>query len=127
MMFTKEYIELCKNEKVQGLKSKLKYGDWFAENDSRGYVGIVENEVRHNEFLYQDRNSIYWLPTGDQLDEEIVKICREKGTREYCYSTKFYPNSVSVKAKINNDIYDYHEGNNPLIAKIKLLIKLLEE
>jgi len=121
MNFTKEYRELCNNEKIQGLKSKLKYGDWFAENDSRGYVGIVENEVRHNEFLYQDRNSIYWLPTGDQLDEEIVKICKEK---KWTYRITY--TKVCIAYIIQDSHYSTSD-TNPLIAKIKLLIKLLEE
>lgn len=29
MNFTADYISLCKNEKVQGLRKKLEVGDWI--------------------------------------------------------------------------------------------------
>ena len=122
-MFTKEYIELCKNEKIQGLrKVLLKYGDWYSnEYDS---IFLVHGGL-------SDSNKI-WLPTGDQLDEEIVKICKEKNhnirmhyIKEGDYHSGYW--DIGYYYSADFDIPLYVEANtNPLIAKIKLLIQLLE-
>ena len=124
--FTKEYIELCKNEKVQWLRPKFEYGDWIFHKfipihsprttTLKDYGG---DSVYENKF----RDEFIWLPTGDQLDDEIVKICKENGWYifEYLgdYMNRVYDYDKSIQIEWASD-------DNPLIAKIKLLIKLLE-
>jgi len=118
--FTPEYISLCKNDKVQWLRPEYQTGDWYLWYQA----SIPEIAVQ----TFSNGETYTWLPTGDQLDAEIVKICKE---RKYVYNIKvsIYP-EVIYGCAIHKDRYniaDYYESNtNPLIAKISLLIKLLE-
>lgn len=108
----KEYIELCKNKKIQGLRPELNYGDW--------YIADEQEEYR----VYTGRlfSRYDWLPTSGQLDEEIVKFC----TNNYWYNLNYDTGGYSAEYG-RDDITDYRFVTiNPLIAKIKLLIKLLE-
>ena len=123
--FTKEYIELCKSEKVQGLKKKYYQGDWIIPKDKKMMVNIFDG-IERLDYL--------WLPTGDQLDDEIVKIIEEEA-RQSDYELKLSYNVEYEDAEYFTEIL-YPDGvirvpsqcnHNPLIAKIQLLIKLLEE
>jgi len=111
-MFTKEYIELCKDKRVQELRPELERGDWY---ELHGLIFLLAN-------LHGSRQKITWLPTGDQLDEEIIKIA-DKHNAEY--------GAIRLKAKKWRVFYGCYvrtenfEHDNPLIAKIKLLLQLL--
>ena len=126
--FTKEYIELCKNERIQKLHPVWEIGDRVIWNNNIREITVVDelfNPTPKDLELYR------WLPTGDQLDEEIVKICRK---RDYAYEIWFiedkwdvalYENQYGKEAVgeiFNKPFIDF----NPLITKIKLLIQLLE-
>jgi hypothetical protein len=131
MNFTKEYIELCKDKKIQELK---------AEMDNFDHCLFFNALGRHRDFKLRcdyltkkgwvnvTPESYIWLPTGDQLDEEIIKICKEMGSDYRIYfdghisKRKWY---VSVKIDDSN-YYLSGSDTNPLIAKIKLLLELLK-
>ena len=121
MNFTKEYIELCKCKEIQGLQDGLYAGDKYYNLDF--YVFEISTALEDS---FSRNSSFIWLPTGDQLDEEIVKICKENEF-EYridCGFTNDFATAVEVynfEEKIMEiELWD----NNPLIAKIKLLIQL---
>jgi len=123
--FTQEYIELCKSEKVQGLKKKYYQGDWIIPKDKKMMVNIFDG-IERLDYL--------WLPTGDQLDDEIVKICGIKkvsygynpGLRHNASGNEYY--YASIKSYIPDELGIFITNfDNPLIAKIQLLINLLEE
>jgi hypothetical protein len=150
-LFTPEYIELAKNSRVQELRPELKlcdkvcigdikdsdvYAVIFASNRYGGeYYRIVKSE---KDKFYRSgfREKYFWLPTGDALDQEIVKICDEK--KNWAYKilyikvlTKEYNAEIidysTFDKEINNFWVVYSFNNsNPLIARISLLIKLLE-
>jgi len=152
-LFTPEYIELAKNSKVQGLRPELKlcdkvcigdikdsdvYAVIFASNRYGGeYYRIVKSE---KDKFYRSgfREKYFWLPTGDALDQEIVKICKEKN---YCYAFTYlnYQDQTEKdchkwfgEIELSQDSFGITvavadvENYNPLIAKISLLIQLLE-
>ena len=133
MNFTKEYIELCKNEKIQGLRPHRinDYGEeqWqYKKWDFRFYTFTDEIEILRNDdpdFSWVSTKD-WWLPTCEQLDNEIMKICeKQKGIYEFRYysSADLFKTEISFTKSSNFVEADRH---NPLIAKIKLLIKLLE-
>jgi len=100
--FTAEYIELCKNLKLQKL---------------------VKSKKIH-------------IFSGDQLDEEIIKICKKKDWdtfwytfeinwhRNYTAKIEYYNDLIRVE-HLKNQISSYEENSNPLICKLKLLLELL--
>lgn len=118
-MFTKEYIKEADCEEIQGLRQgRLYRGDWFIQEG--GYPEVMNNDC----FLGMGN---IWLPTGDQLDEEIVKICKEK---EYFYEAIFVPTSKNYCMEVSTlgqHLVNREYDTNPLIAKIKLLKQLKEE
>ena len=98
-------------------------GDWFI--DTCFYIKQPELWIK-TEICQTPtfRNSLTWLPTGDQLDEEIIKTC-------------FRYEQYYIKGNMNkNTLYGFYQqmpekfikitANNPLIAKIKLLKELLK-
>jgi len=123
--FTKEYIKECDCPEIQELRRKgLEYGDWFW---SSIHVGIYYKE---------DPELFFFLPTGDQLDEEIVKICKKKN---YTFKSDFY--LALPKSKNHKEFYEItyfkwlhsycvnnikYTHTNPYLAKIKLLKELLK-
>jgi len=123
MKFDPEYIKLCKNPLIQGLRDKLKKGDWYrAENEeitlTHYGLGTILAGVAY-----------IWLPTGDQLDDEIKKkACgdwymvdfRKDHYGKWGCHVEDYSNTAMV-------IIHEEDDSNPLIAKIKLLIQLLKE
>ena len=131
--FTPEYIELCKNEKIQGLRDSLLRDDehiYF-------YLSCELNDSGKNDYNIKYIRSVrmlFWLPTGDQLDDEIVKICGIKkvsygynpGLRHNASGNEYY--YASIKSYIPDELGIFITNfDNPLIAKIQLLINLLEE
>jgi hypothetical protein len=115
MNFTKKYIKECDCEEIQGLrKVSLEYGDWYCMLDYSGtWVGRKYRTTE--DLMWINRNEYTWLPTGDQLDEEIIKIIKDN--RDYSHNDE--ERNYWTLHTINN--------SNPLIAKIKLLKQLLEE
>jgi len=119
MKFTKEYIKEANCREIQGLHKRTYY----------------------DKCVYHNRKYI-WLPTGDQLDEEIVKICRENNYDlqiRYDKENQDYDDlmwTIIVYGMHRNEYADICEcviplacfvNDNPLIAKIKLLKQLLKE
>lgn len=124
MNFTKAYIKECNCKEIQNL-SPISTGDWIM---FRGGCIPVLFSGDYN-IDYNKRSTIIWLPTGYQLDDEIVKICRDK---EFSYRVEYYPDEDKCNAVLlnSNDFVDldyFKESANPLIAKIKLLKALLKE
>ena len=146
--FTKEYIELCKDKKVQELRPDIKCGD-YCINIERSHMFLNTEDYEPGRKEY--RNNLTWLPTGDQLDEEIVKICEKKtiipkpNIDGYSISYHFDMFFDKEKKYYNAKIICFKEfdkgglksgaldrtieftDTNPLIAKILLLIQLLEQ
>lgn len=131
--FTPEYIELCKDNRVQDLISGVHAGDWYCmecalqENGYKIYGNLEDRDWEVDDEI--------WLPTGDQLDENIIKIMTEKSlqvkdnTFSYNCGVSFHNGMVS---QYEAEVRDYKSGlgfldTNPLIAKIKLLIVLLKD
>jgi len=127
MNFSKEYIKECDCKEIQGLRkirvgvtsTGLVYGDW--------YFNRIKKKIRLNartgttEFMF-----ITWLPTGDQLDDEIVKICEEKNFAYRGYFIAYAPRD-RYRADIMQLENSEKRSDNPLIAKIKLLKQLLKD
>jgi len=129
--FSKEYVELCKNDKVQKICPVSPFFDGSYAGTVDGLPGILRG---HGEYVFYDEveNSNYktpvWLPQSHDLDAEIVKICNNKGA---IYKTYFDGHMSNlrwwVSIRIDDSNYYLSENdNNPLIAKISLLLKLLE-
>jgi len=125
-MFTQKYIELAKNEKVQGLRTELEYFDMYC---------FISNQREFKVYGYDiisERNKLIWLPTGDQIDACILDICKKN---EWSY--RIDVDDVRGYETVC-EIFDYNETEpewigkvdtqnaDPLIAKLKLLISLLE-
>lgn len=120
-MFSKEYIKECDCKEIQELRKALTYGD-FTTFSNAPYED-------HNINCYPYRNEsnsrnklVLWLPTGDQLDEEIVKICKENDS----YSLVRDKNTCIANFLYTNTEIIGFADTNPLIAKIKLLKQLKE-
>jgi len=102
-----------------------KYGDWVYSLGLNGEMTIWATIIPQGR---KKDNNETWLPTGDQLDEEIVKICREK-FYSYDFLWQYYTKeSEHYSAGISADNFISHpnRNGNPLIAKIKLLKELLK-
>ena len=146
MNFTKEYIKECDCREIQGLRPILKMFDfvysknWKLCNVYFHHITATEGEGYQiyqyfGEDLYplskfQTRQELICLPTSDQLDDEIVKICKKSDDIDSFigYCTWYDINSGYFQAYIETAGSDYFfEEINPLIAKIKLLKALLKE
>lgn len=115
--FTKKYIELCKNEKIQELRPEWQMGDFMYYFD--GTIDVMHPKL--------DNGTPIWLPTGDQLDEEIIKICKEKEyyyTISYSFAEQDYLWTTIVTPEKQSPIIT--NNSNPLIAKLKLLLQLMQ-
>jgi hypothetical protein len=84
---------------------------------------IPENKYSfHSLTVCEKRDYYIWLPQSHDLDAEIVKICRP---HNWCYESYFVPYSdIAYHACIMQTEIEFR-NDNPLIAKISLLIKLL--
>lgn len=133
--FTKEYIKECDCKEIQGLKPNRDKWDFVYIGDpiypfkkSRP-VNIFENISVTNPW-----NNLIWLPTGDQVEEEIVKIIDKNKNLDYKFTRqgmvkKYYAEITDYSIHSGKDgYYIVHSENslNPYIAKIKLLKKLLK-
>ena len=141
--FSKEYIKEADCEEIQGLKKVLDYcsevaikvdNHKYEENIYRAFSKGINDKYLFSydwngkDVYFYKRSMVVWLPTGGQLDEEIVKICKEKDLR-YDFSHNEDSFSVSTIDKLISDDTDLDieiENINPLIAKIKLLKQLLK-
>ena len=131
MNFTKDYIELCKDKRIQELRSELKNFDYCIVIETKN-IGLYKDFKMiaclptDKGFHSINREMFLFLPNGDQLDEEIIKICKEN---MWGYETIFEYQTYYLKVfEIDdraNDITNNVCNDNPLIAKIKLLIQLL--
>lgn len=132
--FTKEYVELCKNKKIQKLcpVSPFFKGDYGGV--VKGLPGILSGIDRYIFYIETDENDDYkqpvWLPYSDQLDDEIIKICRKRRLQYHFYFNIRMDNfevCTIQNAKFVDMLHESTSSDNLLIAKILLLIKLLEE
>jgi len=111
---------------VQGLRMWLEIGDWYLASNNT--PKIISGS------LFKNNKEIPWLPTGDQLDDETVKICKgnKKWKYEFLWSNQLLEYWANIKDEACYDkdmsywIISANKNANPLIAKIQLLIKLLE-
>ena len=113
--FTKEYIKECDCKEIQGLRKELEFDDkilWNMVIETVYYKVISPNP---SNFI---RENTIWLPTGDQLDEEIVKICDKRRYIYHLIKEKSWRISIVGEITVMN--------KNPYIAKIKLLKELLK-
>ena len=127
-MFTQKYIELAKNEKVQGLRTELEYFDMYC---------FISNQREFKVYGYDiisERNKLIWLPTGDQIEQEIVKIL-DKRKQEYEVKRIWRNGQFGLQKEPFWRVAGWWKGKtthlvyydiNPLIAKLKLLMSLLE-
>lgn len=156
--FTKEYIKECDCEEIRWLlqdgfdidgdkKRKLPIGNYYSDK-KHIYISVdkerpapwkcggwwflrLKNIDDNSDVTleFPQYNKLIWLPTGDRLDKEIVKICR-KDNGEYVFEWIANISSYRVGMRIDkNTYYNYlysGEHSNPLIAKIKLLKQLLK-
>jgi len=131
--FTKEYIREADCKEIQGLHKKFKAGEWACCELFKPSVWVINR----NEKIAYKKHTL-WLPTGDQLDEEIVKCLKEKELWRYEFAIENHFNwgaSVTIlrreKAPLGMgaviDKTFTANSSNPPIAKIKLLKALLKE
>ncbi len=137
--FTPEYIKECDCKEIQGLHKVFQYGDaimWERFESSKtkrqthdlDYLGQLTTDFERD----KTRHDI-WLPTGDQLDDEIVGICKEQQHDYYIemfhghydWTVKFCCSHGGECSKDKDGILFAENDRNPLIAKIKLLKELL--
>ena len=130
MNFTKEYIELCRNPKIQGLRKELEKEDFI----------ISEYELIRR--IYPDyiikRDDFTWLPTSEQLDNEILNVCRKKFNDNFQYEIGFITSKWYGTIAYWKEYEEYMKDSelmryateineDPLICKLRLLITLLRE
>ena len=132
MKFSKEYIKECDCPEIQGLRPKMFLCEEYVNRDGVQIQSVDKLSYKTiNKPHY--RKYLIWLPTGDQLDEQIVKIFAEWSKDgedlNYSFSVSFSEGYISsYEAYTNNrDCCRSFLHDNPLIAKIKLLKQLLEE
>ena len=130
-MFTKEFIELAKDKRIQELRPELQLGDWY-------YMTVAEEFILVDEGWFEDCKKLFnneiWLPTGDQLTREILKRCYTYNLNLECFSEHYCkkPNcqkwGISIEAdnhvvnhELNREVWD----EDILVAKLKLLLELL--
>jgi hypothetical protein len=127
--FTPDYISLCKNDKVQGLRPfSLDYGEWYWAEYTKGRIEICCVDNRYGRQM-PERTCEYWLPRSDQLDQCIADICKKN---KWFYKITFYASMTTCEIfpceqEYEIPIYSKDSYKNPLICKIKLLISLLKE
>lgn len=128
--FTKEYIKECDCEEIQGLKKKIDNYDWASEKKKYKATRLVADWEEDLKFFVNDRRKEYiWLPTEDQLNEEIIKICKKK-RYEYAifFSEEIWIASIEpIRSIMNGTKAKEFQDGNPLIVKIRLLKELLNE
>ena len=141
--FTKEYIKECDCEEIQKQKEQLDYcceialkidNDIYADKIYRAFSRGVNNKYLLSSSwddvvagIYE-RSRIVWLPTGDDLDEEIQKIC-DKKRYEYAIFYRGVWNATiePIRVITNGTRATEFENLNRNLAKIKLLKALLKE
>ena len=79
--FKRKKIDYLKNDKKIWLFEGISY---FQEPKLFGF--IFENNATD-----MKRGEFVWLPTGDQLDEEIIKICKEN---KWHYDISYRPDGM---------------------------------
>ena len=124
MKLTKEYIKECDCKEIQNL-SPISTGDWIMFRG--GYIPVLfSGDYNIN---YNKRGIIIWLPTGDQLDDEIIKIIPNDGYyRVYQDKTEDHPCHVEFIPSWKHDMGRKKiNGKNLLMAKIKLLKALQKD
>ena len=126
--FTKEYIELCDCDVIQKMRPKIYFFEKFAKRDDEVVKTVEDRHIYKAVNRPSYRKYLIWLPDSGQLDEEIVKICTSK---RYSYRFDFQIDNTygdTFYGEIDmDDKHIYCRESELLIAKLKLLIELLEE
>ena len=119
MNFSKEYIKECNCKEIQKL-NPYQVGDWYSID------GKPELHFANNMQFVPADAVILWLPLSYQLDDEIVKICKEKDYKYTIKWDKLFDGDFNVIVESEVIGWFIRESDiNPLIAKIKLLKELL--
>ena len=122
--FTKEYIKECDCGEIQKLRDFI-IGNWCSVD------GEIELLFANSLQFIPAEAKILWLPTGDDLDLEIVKIMKNnyngKELLDYQAGFEFDEDKYFVAIVGEFSKFQKIENFNPLIAKIKLLKQLLKE
>ncbi len=121
--FSKEYIKECDCKEIQGLRVVFEHGDWYWQPDNPKEKLYCCSGLAWDYAMSHKENYLIWLPTGDQLDEEIEKI-----------SIRNYAEYFAIKLKSGNWRIGYGsykrteniENKDRNLAKIKLLKELLK-
>ena len=126
MNFTKEYIKECDCDSIQELKTMFCSGDNFAYKHDKFVTMARFNYYKEQEAFNQGREQYIWLPNGDQLDDEIVKICKNIWSYKIEHYLTWYM-KISRYFGDEEEVLHITNSDNPLICKIKLLKQLLKE
>lgn len=124
MNFTKDYISLCKNDKVQGLRPEFYLNEWFYDVEMNAVICNVESFKKHK---------LFWLPETKQVDtiicDRLSNMSRDGEDLTYEITVSFSEGSMSAWQVVVGNRDSYHEELNVdlNLAKLKLLISLLEE
>ena len=126
MHFDEQYIKECDCPEIQGLRIELLKGDWFYDKGFKYKPLHLVIGIEGTDYRIQ----VIWLPLSHQLDDKIVKICKEKEL-EYVFvfneSWGYIAEAQDLSASDEeHDVFKIVE-DNPLIAKIKLLKALLKD
>ena len=122
--FTEEYINLCKNSKLQELRPDFLRFDWYKE-EGYSYPLMVTLDAE----MCRSKGDI-WLPTSNQLEEMIINFCKEHKLTchisyqffDWCTCYIYEPGS-SIDKRIRFSMVE--SSINPLVAKLKILLRLL--
>ena len=134
--FTKEYIKECDCYNIQILKPVIENYEWVAEKKNKKVSKAIRVVASFDEDLDyfvngKNRANYIWLPTGDNLDEEIVKTMKinydGKELLDYQAGFEFDEDKYFVAIVGEFSKFQKIENPNPLIAKIKLLKQLIKE
>lgn len=141
--FSKEYVEEADCEEMQEYRKVLDYCcDVAIKTDNHEYKKNIYKAFSrgiNNVYLFSGgwdgkdvylykRSMVVWLPTGDQLEEEIEKICDEKRYEYAAFYSGIWVATIEPIRNIMNGVNSKEFKNlNPLIAKIRLLKQLLKQ
>ena len=122
---TKEYIELAKDKRRQGLRPKIQMYDYISPVENPNPERAIADWTDDLDFfINRERDNYIFLPDSDFLDAEIARLCKGDWTYYFIYDIADNAYYAEIKESYRH-VYSFN-SDNPLIAKILLLIKLLE-
>ena len=131
MKITKQYIIECDCPEIQDFRkdSLFLYGDYIMTNNEKGDQ-IIQDTIIYTSAAI-DTKGYLWLPREDQIDDEIVKICKGKN---YNYGTEYYCDKIDNEESywwyiyISDSEFRVYSVHNRIriITKIRILKELLK-